>query len=173
MCKGSIKLYIKTANRETRFCIGVIIDKDQSICHVCLSTWYPNQSSFFYSYFGFPVSLLYSLITPPRLSFWEEESLLFTCHQKKNPAGSYSRILKLFPGSVESWGVKAMHVLKEKENSKEVKGTGLSKDGKKQVRRGWTVQFKYLIIVRCYFQIHHFSHVIFNMLREQYNIKRD
>lgn len=128
MCKGSIMLYIKTANRETRFCIGVIIDKDLSKCHVCASAWYPNQSSFSYSYFGFPVSLLCCLITPPRLSFWEG-SLLFTWHEKKNLVESYCRILKIFPGSVECWEVKTMHILKEKGNSIEVKGADLSKGG--------------------------------------------
>jgi len=58
MRKGSIMFYIKTANKETRFRIGVFIDKDLSICNVYTSTWNPNQSSFSCSYFGFPVSVL-------------------------------------------------------------------------------------------------------------------
>lgn len=130
MCKGSIMLYIKTANRETRFCIGVIIDKDLSVCHVCVSTWYPNQSSFFL--FLFWVSCLIAVFS----HYSSQTKLLrrrkFLIYQnKKKSCGVLLQNLDIFPGSVGHWGVKTAPILKEKENSTEVKGTGLSKGGKK------------------------------------------
>lgn len=67
------------------------------------STWYPNRSALSHSNSGYADSLLQPLISPPRLHFGEDTSLLLTHHPKIIQMDIVPPILRFFLGSIKAW----------------------------------------------------------------------